>query len=54
MSVHYVDGVLDLLYVVINGVLLQDERLFDADQVKGVLADGVDFGRDKNISLLPK
>ena len=54
MSVHYVDGVLNLLNVVIDGVLLQDERLLDANQVKGILADGVNFGRDKNISFLSK
>ena len=54
VPVHYVNGVLDLLQVVVDGVLLKDQRLLDSDQVKGVLADGVDFGCGKRISFLPK
>ena len=54
VPVHYVNGVLDLLNVVVDGVLLKDQRLLDSDQVKGVLADGVDLWCDKRISFLSK
>ena len=52
MGIHDVDGVLDLHDIIVHGILLQDERLLDADEVKGVLADGVDLGRHKTVALL--
>ena len=54
MSVHDMDGVLDLFNVLVDFVLLHRERLLDADQVEGVSADGIDRLGKKNIPFLSK
>ena len=51
-NAHDADDVLNLFYVVVDGVLLQDKRLLDADQVESVLTDGVHFGRHKRVTFL--
>ena len=52
MPIEYVDGVAQLHHILINGELLHDERLPDADIVERVAADGIDFGGKKRIAHL--
>ena len=52
MTVHHLDGVLNLLDVLVHLVLLKRERLLDADEIECVLADGVDLGSEKTIMFL--
>ena len=54
MLVQHFDGVPQFLLVLVDGILLSDKRLFDADIIECVLADGVDGRGEKNIPLLSK
>ena len=54
MLVQDVDGMSDLVDFLVDFVTLDDKRLFDADVVEGVTADGIGLRREKNIPLLAK
>ena len=54
VPVEDVDGVSQMLGILIDFVLLQDERLLDADEIECVLADGFNLGREKRITHLTK
>ena len=48
------DGVFDLLNVLVDFKLLRHEQLLDADEVEGVVTNGVDAGGKKNVLPLSK
>ena len=53
MLVKDVYGFAQVVDVLVDGIALRGERLFDSDILQSVSANGVDFWGDKRVTYLP-